>query len=156
KWQGDRFRLVWIRAANLERWDDARQTLPLQAADRSYAGRFLPTRDGVLHRYEGGVAVLTWEGGQMKVRHQLGSPIGGWSLGAADKFVLGDFHRIGRDVGEPASDYVQDMLTDVFIHNGWGTGMIGINHVQPDPARPPTLSEAGLTWIQHRVLMLDH
>lgn len=155
KWSGDRFRLLWIRAATLERFDDPARTISLQAGDRSYAGRFLPTRDGVLHRHAGGVAVLTWEGGQMKVRHQLPQNISGWNLGAGDNFVLGDFHRVGRDTGDPSKEFIQDDLTDVFIHNGWGTGMIGVNHIQPDPAQPPVVSHAGLTWIQHQVLLFD-
>ena len=29
---------------------------------------------------------------------------------------------------------VIDEITDIFIHNGWGTGMVGVNHGPRNPA----------------------
>ncbi len=134
----------------------------------SYAGRFRSGRDGVLVRDEavyfsaGGIKslfVLAWDGAEMKVHKQLRSPFDGrWGLAPADRFVLGDFHRSGTDVADLGKQYVHDGLTDVFIHNGWGTGTVGVNHGE-HPDRPGDLAayvdQIGLTWIQRGILMDD-
>lgn len=146
KWQDDAFRLMWIRGGDLEHLRDRTARLPLSSSDVSYAGRFLPDRAGVLHRAGGRLCVLTWEGGQMKVRSQLEQAWNRWQLAPTDRFVLGDFHRSGRDVGDPNVDYIADGVTDVFIHNGWGTGMVGINHL-------PHQDQIGLAWFNHRELL---
>ena len=155
KWVTDRFRLLWIREGSIAyRLPQTPPTMPLEAADRSASGRFLPTRDGILHRRGDGVAVLTWEGTEMRVRSYLRSPFSGrWNLGPGDRFVLGDFQRIGRDVGDPTADYIADGLTDLFIHNGWGTGMVGVNHFD-NPGNPGSEDQIGLTWINAREVLL--
>jgi len=155
KWQVDRFRLLWSRQNDLQHMDgDPAKKIVLRTGDKICAGRFLPDRDGVLHRYTNGLAVLTWESNEMRIRHHLPSPFNGkWNLGSDDKFVLGDFHRLGRDIGDPGLDYIQDGLTDVFIHSTSGTGMVAVNHAQWDPARPDIQKEIGLTWINMRELL---
>lgn len=98
KWQGDRFRLLWIRQNDLEYLRDPAPRLALAASDVFYAGRVLPNRAGVLHRASDKLCVLTWEGGQMKVRSQLDQIWNAWQVAPTDKFVIGDFHRIVRTV----------------------------------------------------------
>ena len=111
---------------------------------------FRPDRDGILHRDANGVSVLLWSGGKMKVAQRLNSKFNNrWNLGSGDEFVLGDFHRVGGDIVETGKDFVVDGITDVFMHNGWGTGMIGVN---PLPDRDP---QFGLTWIQQGKLLAD-
>ncbi len=118
KWVGSRFRLRWIVEDEILDLDPNRDPLPLRANDKSYVGRFMPGRDGVLHRTSTGVAVLTWEGSEMRVRHSLRSRFGDrWALGASDKFEVGDFHRKGMDIADPVLDHIADDLDDVFIHN---------------------------------------
>ncbi len=157
KWIGDRFKLLWIRQNDLEHISDPSIKILLQNGDLSYAGRFLPNRDGVLHRNANSVAVLTWESSEMRIRHQMVSPFNGmWNLGSGDKFVLGDFHRLGRDIADPVLDFIHDSLTDIFIYNAWGTGMIGVNHAQWNPDRPDDIrQEIGLTWINRGELLFD-
>ena len=46
------------------------------------------------------------------------------------------------------SSHPQWQPGDRFIHNGWGTGTLGVNYIPnaTDPAK--SFDEAGLTWIQ--------
>ena len=153
KWAAGRFRLLWIRRGDV-RQRDGGAPVPLAAGDRSYAGKFLPTREGILHRMGGAVAILTWEAGEMRVRYSMQSPFHGrWHLGAGDRFVLGDFHRVGMDVADPANDFVTDDLTDVFVHNAWGTAMFGVNYWQ-NPRDPRQEShQIGLTWVNRAEIL---
>ena len=156
KWVSGEFQSLWIVENHLEHIDgDAAKRIALKGTDGSYGGRFLPDRDGVLHRNNNSVAIVTWETDEMRVRHQLMSPLSGlWNLSNNDKLILGDFHRVGRDRGDPFLDYVQDNLTDAFIYNAWGTGMIGVNHAQWHPDRPNEIrQEIGLTWINPNELL---
>ena len=122
----------------------------LSGSDRSYVGRFRPDRDGILHRDASGVSVLLWSGGEMKVAQRLESHFNGrWKLGNGDKFVLGDSHRAGGDIVETGTDFVVEGITDVFMHNGWVTGMIGANPL------PDRNAQFGLTWIQQGKLLAD-
>ena len=68
----------------------------------------------------------------MKVRSERLQIYNAWQVAPTDHLVLGDFHRIGMDAGDPTVDFVTDRLTDMFLHNGWGTGMIGVNHLSND------------------------
>lgn len=132
--------------------------LPLRGDDLLYSGKFRFDRDAVLHRTASGFFLLVWNGDQMVVRHRTGPIIGNqWALGADDRVVLGDFHRIGPDVVDAPADTVIDGLTDVFLHNAWGTGMLGVNHGPVSPGDPAEryLDQMGLTWIQRRRLMRD-
>lgn len=151
KWSSGRFRVLWMVNNSIAHEDgDPAHAQALAAADKSYAGRFRTDRDGILHRDANGVSVLLWSGGQMKVAQRLNSQFNGkWNLGANDKFVLGDFHRQGFDIANPAKQSIINGITDVFIHNGWGTGMIGVNPL-PDKA------QMGLTWIQAGMLLGDN
>ena len=151
KWVGGRFRTIWIKEAKLDHVngepDDA---ILLAGGDRSYAGRFRYDRDAILHRNNELVAVVAWDDDAMKVHRTLKSHFNGrWNLGNGDKFVLGNFHRTGPDVADAPGETVVDGLTDVFMHNAWGTGMVGVNH---GPWRPSDLTnlldQMGLTWIQ--------
>lgn len=156
KWQGGRFVLLWIREGKLEHdGGDANHAWTLAAGDRVIGGRFVHDRDGVLLWRAGRAAVAVWRDGALKIRHNFIDRIDGWSIGAGDKLVTGDFHRLGRDPNVPTFDPIMDGLTDVFIHNGWGTGTLGFNFVlnTSDPAR--SLDEAGLTWIQAAHLLFQ-
>lgn len=161
KWQGGRFRVLWMTKEHVNHHEDrADRRMPLDPEDRMYAGRFRTDRDGVLirkdqngagHYGKTGLYVLAWQDGEMKVVHAIHSHFNGrWNLGAGDRFVLGDFHRTGRDIALGDRDTVIDGLTDVFIHNGWGTGMVGVNHGRLYPEGNPnkTVSQIGLTWAQ--------
>ncbi len=156
KWRDGGFHVLWIREANIEHLDgkvDSRVTL--DAADRSYAGRFLPDRDGILHRTGAGLRILTWEGAEMRVRVGMDLPLDGrWRMGPDDRYVLGDFERTGMDISDPTHDFVADGLTDVFIHNNWGSSGVGVNHFEA--GGKVTEEQMGLTWInQGELLFLD-
>jgi hypothetical protein len=150
KWTSGRFRVIWMTHNTIEHENgDPDHALTLTENDQSYVGRFRSDRDGILHRDADGVSVLLWSDGQMKVSQRLNSRFNNrWNLGPDDNFVLGDFHRVGTDVVDTGTHYIIDGITDVFIHNGWGTAMIGVN---PLPDRP----QFGLTWIQQSKLMAD-
>jgi hypothetical protein len=156
KWNtaNSQFTVLWKRDTNLEhRNGEADQRITLAAGDRSYSGRFLPDRDGILHRARNFLAVLTWRDGAMKVWQRIDSWLGGaWNLGTNDKLVIGDFHNNGPDVGDPTRDFVGDGIADVFIHNGWGTGMVGVQFLQ---LGTDTVEQIGLTWINHREILFD-
>jgi hypothetical protein len=162
KWQGGRFRLLWIGHLALSPLDGTTGiSLPLRSTDESYVGRFFADRDGVLHQYlddEKGVAVLRWDGSRVGIkRFESGgllydSPLGErWTLGPADRFVVGLFTRGGPDPGNPSQVYITPDQAGVFIHNGWATAKLGVNRFV-DPSAGP-MSEIGLTWINPRELM---
>lgn len=153
KWTGDRFRLMWSRRADIRHRiaNAAPATIALTERESSYSGRFLPARDGILHRSADAVTVLTWEMGEMRIRqHKESSFDGLWRLAQADKFVLGDFQRIGPNIGDPAVDQITDHLTNVFIHNSWRTGMIGVNHLAANDS-----DQIGLTWINEYEILKE-
>ncbi len=151
KWASGRFRVLWMTKDSIAHDSgDPAKAQALTGDDRSYVGRFRSDRDGILHRDANGVSVLLWSGGQMKVVQRLYSWFNGrWNLGSGDRFVLGDFHRLGSDIVDTGTHYIVDGITDVFIHNKWGTGMIGVN---PLPNGDP---QFGLTWIQQTNLLAD-
>jgi hypothetical protein len=151
KWASGRFRVLWMTENSIAHESgDPAKAQALTASDQSYVGRFRQDRDGILHRDATGVSVLLWSGGEMKVAQRLNSRFNDhWNLGASDKFVLGDFHRLGPDIVDTGINSIIDGITDVFIHNGWGTGMIGVN---PLLDRDPQI---GLTWIQQGKLLAD-
>lgn len=150
KWSSGRFRVLWMTQNSIAHENgDPAQAQVLSGDDHSYVGRFRKDRDGILHRDAKGVSVLLWSGGQMKVAQRLNSPFHDrWNLGAGDKFVLGDFHRIGPDIVDTGTYYIIEGITDVFMHNAWGTGMIGVNPRLDGP-------QIGLTWIQQGKLLAD-
>lgn len=147
-WRSDQnqFSCTWLRETDLEHMDgDSSHKILLQSDDISYSGHFLPDRDGILHRTDNGVAILAWHNSQICIRQYLPSRFNDqWNLGSVDKFVLGDFHNDGPDVGDPSIDYITDGLTDIFIYNTWGTGMVGVNYVE---GFGDIHEEIGLTWI---------
>jgi M6 family metalloprotease-like protein len=156
KWDGAQFACIWIREGNVEELAPRPDTnLALTADDRSYGGRFVRDtsvsaghRDGILHRNASSIAILTWDSASMRVRSRMNSRFSGaWNLARTDNFVPGDYHRIERDIGDPALDFITDTLTDIFIHNGWGTGMVGFNHFNGSN------DQFGLTWINQRELL---
>ncbi|MFM7200817.1 MAG: hypothetical protein ACKO6N_08500, partial [Myxococcota bacterium] len=126
----------------------------LAAGDRTYSGRLRMDRDAVLLRSSGALAVVIWRDGAMKVHHSYnGSLDWRWNLGPDDRFVLGDFHRLGPDVSSTWDHHI-DGLSDVFIHNAWGTGMLGVNHGAPNPASPENIiDQIGITWIQAKEIL---
>ena len=159
KWIGDDLSLEWHSSGPLQVVEGIDcDPVPLTAGDRSYAGRFMPDYDGILHRSDAGLAVLQFDPQGIRVLQCISSPLGDrWNMDAADRFVLGDFHRIGPDAAEPDYDFIIDTLSDVFIHSPGGTAMIGINHGPWDVDQPwaGTHSEIGLTWIQQGYIMSD-
>jgi M6 family metalloprotease-like protein len=150
KWRDGGFRVIWMTEDHVDFLDAsvAENRVTLLDGDQSYGGRFMHDRDGILHRGAGGrLAVLTWEGNDgLRVRHFLDSWLNGrWNMGAADRFVVGSYHRLGPDIGLPTHDFVSDGTSAVFIHNGWGTCAVGVNHLV---FANDVVSQMGLTWIQ--------
>lgn len=159
KWQRDRFKLIWIKKDFVEHFDGTDENImPFSNLDKSYKGKFLPDRDCILHRSNDEICIFAWDGTDMKVRQALKSSFGGkWGLSRKDKFVLGDFHTLTPDIGNPSLDYIGNGISDIFIHNDWGTGMVGVNYTEWNPARHPNQikEEIGLTWIQERIILKD-
>jgi hypothetical protein len=155
KWNGDRFVCLWIRQSNIQYARD-NQTIPLTQQDISYSGRFLPTRDGILHRAgENGVAILTLEGNEMKVRsYNRLIDRGIWTLNEADKFVLGNFNRVMRVFPRSEDSNVQDQLTNVFMHDDQHTGMFGFDRPSSDAALPAEGEDyIGFMWVSGREIL---
>lgn len=164
KWDGDRFRVRWMTHGHVPHiHDNADLRVALRPQDRAYAGRFLPSKDAIVHRHGNALALLVWENDRMNVRFQLADwYTGGWRLSDGDRFILGDFHKVGvegygqlRDRGEVVPfDHVTNNLTDIFIHNTWGTGMSCFNYVGTNFAEPGWGgTEWSLTWINPDTLL---
>lgn len=157
KWQNNRFNLLWIKQNFIDPiTGNEQERISLTAADKSYKGKFLPDREGILHKSSDRISVLSWDGEAMKVRQTIKSQFGNrWQLGTNDQFVLGDFHTQSPDVGDPSTDYIGDGITDIFIHNSWGTGMVGVNYTEWNSTQRPgsVQEEMGLTWIQERKIL---
>lgn len=118
---------------------------------RSYSGRYLPDREGILHRGVERLAVLTWEGSEMRVRHFLDSPLAGrWTMNSTDRYVVGTFQRSGTDIGDPVHDFVSDVTGGAFLYNASGTAAVGVNHVTHQDEE---VSQMGLTWVAGTELM---
>ncbi len=154
KYEQGRFRVLWMTNRVIDHVNGhPNDAWALAAQDRHYSGRFRFDRDGVLIRNDNwGLAVLAWDGDAMRVHQTLPSPFSyRWNFGSQDNFVLGDFHRRAPDVADAPYDTVIDGLTDVFVYNAWGTGMVGVNH---GPTYPSDLvDQMGLTWMQASKLM---
>ena len=150
KWQSGRFRVVWMTAGPIPHDDgNPDHAQPLTGDDRSYPGRFFTDRDGIIHRDASGLSLLRYDGTALVKDRRLSSSLGGrWNLGADDQFVLGDFHRTGTDPVDTGKHYIIDGVTDIFIHNGWGTGMVGVNPL-------PDRYQFNLTWIQASHLLRE-
>ncbi len=170
------FRLIWEHFDYIEPMDDrvGIGAVELDSQDISYAGWFvrepnLPIREGILHRSDNLLAILTWEtddteGVGMKVRQKLSFPCEAgpygpqWSLYSElyDKFILGDFHEKGRDIADPHCDYTGDNLTDIFIYRPQvkkntivepSSTMIGVNYVEWTPRL--IHEDIGMLWYNH-------
>lgn len=169
------FKLQWIKEENLDpmddRWDRIGQ-IHMEADDVSYVGKFVRepslVRDGILHRNQTTLAVLTWEPNQqqytgMRIRQKITFPAQSGhdgptrDLDSYDRFILGDFHGIGKDRADPRVDCIGDNLTDVFVYNPSGQNTpnagpfsttIGINYVEWNPmGRPGDIHEdIGIIW----------
>ncbi|MDF2736427.1 MAG: hypothetical protein K0S93_283 [Nitrososphaeraceae archaeon] len=157
KWQVDRFNFILIRHLNIEHINgNSAEQIDLKSEDQSYVGNFLPDRECILHRNKNTVAILSWQEGknQMRIRQYMRSWLDDkWNLGGNDKFVVGDFHHLEPDIGDPSRDYIFDNLTDVFIHNAWGTGMFGVGNF--NSSGPYDIDQIGLSWINPSEIMLD-
>ncbi len=158
KWSDGGFQCIWIQLNIIDHLTDPKpdRTVNLQAGDQGYAGRFLPDRDGILHRgVNRRLAVLTFDGGAMKVRHYLDAPLNGqWQMGTSDKYAVGRFQRAAADTGDPGHDFVSDVTAGAFIHNSWGTAAVGVNHLILGPT--DIVSQMGLTWFAPDNLMITH
>jgi hypothetical protein len=167
-----RFACGWIFNDVIDPMDDRInnvEAIILTEGDRSYVGRFVRepewVRDGILHRsgnppYKLSVITLEGPGSGLRVRQQLTFPCESgffgtfWSLDTHYKFILGDFHRRGKDLVISPIDHVGDNITDIFVYNPNfltdGTPFsvsIGVNYVKPNPDRPDIHEEIGLIWI---------
>ncbi len=171
KWKNGRFELLWIQSGSIPHMSNG-SSLSLDGSDNSYAGRFLPNpiwspdstqsprpgRDGILNVKRSGTdkpfAVLTWENGAMRVRFDERGGNLEWS-DRENRVAIGDFHKRGPDVALEKKDFQGDRADDVFVHNGWGTGMIGVNHVEFNPIGKPgdIRSEMSITWKQRDYLL---
>jgi hypothetical protein len=171
KWKNGKFVSLWVQKGSIQNIGDGK-SIELKADDRSYGGHFQPDpvwsskstiqprpgRDGVLHisgtGKESRMTLLTWEDNEMKVRfHTKGGKIE-WTP-AANGIVIGDFHPRGRDAAIPKKDFQGDRGDDIFVHNAWGTGMIGINHVEFNPIDKPgdIKNQMSITWKQKSYLL---
>lgn len=154
KWRDGAFRVLWmIESTIAHTWDtDPNHQLPLKAGDRSVTCRLLPDRDGIVHLGAAGrVAALTWEGGALRMRHFLDSPLEGrWPLSAADRAVAGRFQRTGANAAVPLG-ILSDRTEKVFLLGTGGTAAIGANFV----ANPQDgdLWQFGLSWVSGTHLM---
>jgi len=160
KWQRGRFRLVTILKEKIPHMDgEDGKEMPLDSGDLHYTGRFRGDRDGIVLRKnrdrggeygKKGLYFLHLNGSNLVWVRRIKSHFNGrWNLGNGDKFVLGDYHRKGPDIADAPTETVSDGLTDIFIHNGWGSGMVGVNF-QWDEANDPgvNIQQVGLTWMR--------
>ena len=164
KWRANRFQVLWMIENNIPQINNVlNQQLPLSANDKSYAGKFFNNKDGIIHRIGNKLALLIWEGGRMNVRFQLADwYTGSWSLSDTDKFIFGDFHKIGTEgysyVDASSQvlpyDHITNNLTDLFIHNASGTGMVCLNYVPANLGDPNWKgAEWTLSWLQPQYLV---
>lgn len=164
KWDGNKFKVLWmIHQFILHITGDETRKIKLTPGDMSYSGKFFDTKDGIIHRKDGRIGMLIWEDDQLQVRFKLDDRrLGSWRLSNTDKFILGDFHKVGVEGhaynGTTSEvlpyDHITNNLTDIFIHNGWGTGLVGLNYVPTDFSDPNWRgTEWGLIWIQDRFLV---
>ncbi|WP_396613714.1 FG-GAP repeat domain-containing protein (plasmid) [Haloferax sp. S1W] len=173
KWKNGEFTLLWIRDDDVQNMGNG-PAIDLKATDESYAGRFLPNpvwssdsdlserppRDGVLHVSGSGsdtrLSILTWENGAMKVRHHKNGGQIEWTDGG-NHITIGDFHPRGPDPVRENRDFQGDRADDVFVHNAWGTGMIGINYVEFAPTHRRwggnIKEQMSITWKQREYLL---
>jgi hypothetical protein len=158
KWTGNRFALSWIQRGRIANWvgGGAPPAIALRATDRFQTARLFPERDAVLHQAGSALSILSLEDGAMRLRQRLTSPFHGrWTLAPGDRSVVGDFHGVGPDVGDPTADFVQDGIDDIFLHAERGTAMLGVHHV-PDARAPNGVRDFfGLTWVSARTLVAD-
>lgn len=162
KWQTNKFVVLWMVKDFIPDINDVEdKKLALTGDDKSYGGKFFETKDGIIHRVNGRLALLIWENNRMNVRFGLSDRyFGGWNLGPNDKFILGDFHKVGIEghvfdgTQVLPQDHVTNNLTDVFVHNGWGTGMLCLNYVHTDFSHDNWKgAEWVLSWIQSEKLI---
>lgn len=165
KWQENRFQVLWTTHQYIpDINDNEEKKLRLSNEDRSYPGKFFTSKDGIVHRNANKLALLIWENNRMNVRFKLSdSYTRGWGLGDGDRFILGDYHKIGIE-GHAFNDsrnevlpydHVTNDLTDIFIHNGRGTGLACVNYVPTDFADSDWKgSEWVLSWIQNDYLLI--
>lgn len=73
----------------------------------------------------------------------------------------GDFHKVGIE-GHALDarrevfpyDHITNNLTDIFIHNTWGTSMLCLNYVPARFDKPDwDGAEWGLTWMNERNIL---
>jgi hypothetical protein len=166
EWQNGRFTVKWMTQGDIEH-ESGNGTLTPSQSDEYYSGQFLPNpvwhshssttpkpdRDGVLLVQDAGkpLSVLTWEGDAMEVR--FANYGGQMEWRNDDGIIVGDFHGHGPDDAKPNKDSVSNGAADVFVHNDWGTGMVGITYVENNPLWKPGKSneEMGITWEAGRV-----
>jgi hypothetical protein len=176
EWDDGGFSLDWIREGDIQHAGDG-PSIDLAAGDESHAGRFRPNpvwssvsdlderppRDGVLHVSGSGtgtrLTLLTMEDGRMTVQHHTKGGKIEWT-DDGNHITVGDFHPRGPDPARENRDFQGDRVDDVFVHNAWGTGMIGVNYVEFAPTHPrwggSIKDQMSITWKQQDYLMARH
>ncbi|MEZ5003071.1 MAG: hypothetical protein R2730_08530 [Chitinophagales bacterium] len=122
KWQNNQLTLTYIK----EKWvidksgkDDAR--IEMKSSDKIEKGRFRIDRDGIYLIKSDMIATLLWDAGlnEMQVRSRIRKGWTAFEPNKNDRYVFGDFHRIGQDINvaemKTIFDFNTDGLTDIFI-----------------------------------------
>jgi hypothetical protein len=130
-WDGDGFESVWHRTNDLKGLENTQNRLTLGSEDRSYGGRFLPhhsrsNRGGIAHVADDRVSLLSWDDDSDELRVESFEQGGWFDWTGETGLVLGDFHRTGPETSED-DRFVTDEGTDLFLHNEWGTGTMGVD-----------------------------
>ncbi len=167
KWKNNQFKEIWMVQNQVPHAngssDDA---VSLDVGDKSYVGRFRTDREGILHQNQAGLYVFLWDknspglyvDSRASGGHKITSGGAGaqWALSPSDKIVLADFDRLGPDISDAPKDYVTDNISDIFMHNTWGTGAVGYNPVcegQNPGCVEPHKTEFSLVWIRQDNLL---
>ena len=159
KWSGDRFDTTWMRQSDIPYYSGS-ESLSLAGTDWSYKLSLLPDKDGILHVGRNGLSLLSFDRNEMRVRRSVPAVIdNAWTLSSSDNFVIGKFQIV-----EPSTNNYTDprvvngylyRIDNAFIHNDWGTGMIGFNRPSVDPFNQrPDEDQLGLAWINEGEILV--
>jgi hypothetical protein len=161
KWNQNRFSVIWMVEATVAHVQNPEGNLTLSAADQSYAARFVPAKDAIVHRNGDKLALIVWENNRMVVKFALSTQTGPWRLSNGDKFILGDLHKSGPEGFSEdnrqvvPAEFISNDITDILIHNAWGTGVLTLNYVTTNLSDPGwSNTEWGMTWMQEQSLMV--
>ncbi|MEM6989974.1 MAG: VCBS repeat-containing protein [Myxococcota bacterium] len=151
EWSGGKFVVKWMTKGPIT----GAKTVPLAATDRSYPGRFRIDRDAIVQRAANGIiSMIVWDGTAMTgaERTKKSKLNGKWTVASGDGWITGDFHGKGGDVIDVGTDYATDDITDIFMHSGAGTAMLGYNPRKVDPVDWKD-RRYGLVWHDNNKLL---